>query len=85
MSMYEERRRQEREEVKSAVKRYAMYGGLGAVAIVAMGIFFGSWYTEPIVGRVSGELRPSQLDQQIDDIVRFEKMLAHEGVLLLKF
>ena len=45
MSMYDERRRQEREEVKSTVKRYAMYGGLGAVAIVAMGIFFGSWYT----------------------------------------
>jgi len=50
-----------------------------------IGILFGSWYTDPIVGRVSGELRPSQLDQQIADIVHFEKMLAHEGALLLKF
>ena len=50
-----------------------------------IGILFGSWYTDPIVGRVSGELKSSQLDQQIEDIVHFEKMLAHEGVLLLKF
>jgi polyphosphate:AMP phosphotransferase len=50
-----------------------------------IGILFGSWYTDPIVGRVSCELRPSQLDQQIADIVHFEKMLAHEGALLLKF
>jgi polyphosphate:AMP phosphotransferase len=50
-----------------------------------IGILFGSWYTDPIVGRVTGELKSSELDHQIDEIVRFEKMLAHEGVVLLKF
>jgi polyphosphate:AMP phosphotransferase len=50
-----------------------------------IGILFGSWYTEPIVRRVSGEIKASQLDQQIEDIVHFEKMLAHEGVIVLKF
>lgn len=50
-----------------------------------IGILFGSWYTDPIVGRVTGHLKSSELDHQIDEIVRFEKMLAHEGVVLLKF
>ena len=50
-----------------------------------IGILFGSWYTDPIVGRVTGALKSSELDHQIDEIVRFEKMLAHEGVVLLKF
>ena len=50
-----------------------------------IGILFGSWYTEPIVQRVMGEIKSSQLTQSIDDIVHFEKMLAREGVLLLKF
>jgi len=50
-----------------------------------IGVLFGSWYTDPIVQRVLGDLKSPQLDRQIDDIVHFEKMLAHEGVLLLKF
>jgi len=50
-----------------------------------IGILFGSWYTDPIVQRVAGELKTSEFDHQIDEIVRFEKMLAHEGVVLLKF
>lgn len=50
-----------------------------------IGILFGSWYTDPIIERVAGEIKASELHHQIDEIVRFEKMLAHEGVLLLKF
>lgn len=50
-----------------------------------IGILFGSWYTDPIVQRVAGELKTSEFEHQIDEIVRFEKMLAHEGVVLLKF
>ncbi|MFO1392014.1 MAG: polyphosphate:AMP phosphotransferase [Agitococcus sp.] len=50
-----------------------------------IGILFGSWYTEPIVQRVMGDMKQSKLTQSIDDIVHFEKMLAREGVLLLKF
>ncbi|HNG10109.1 MAG TPA: polyphosphate:AMP phosphotransferase [Agitococcus sp.] len=50
-----------------------------------IGILFGSWYTDPIIERVAGDIKASELHHQIDEIVRFEKMLAHEGVLLLKF
>ncbi len=50
-----------------------------------IGVLFGSWYTDPIVGRVTKDIKSSELDHQIDEIVRFEKMLAHDGVVLLKF
>lgn len=50
-----------------------------------VGLFLGSWYTWPLQGRVHGQLRQAALDQHIDEINRFEAMLANEGVLLLKF
>lgn len=50
-----------------------------------IGIFFGSWYTEPIVGRAYGTLRGAKFDRQLEEVVRFERMLAHEGALILKF
>lgn len=50
-----------------------------------IGIMFGSWYTEPIVSRVEKQRSWAQLDQRIEEIVRFEKMLCNEGGLLLKF
>lgn len=50
-----------------------------------IGVFFGSWYTTPIVQRVLGKSKASQLTQSIDQINRFEKMLTDEGALILKF
>jgi len=50
-----------------------------------IGILFGSWYTHPIVDRVYGHTKLAELDRAIEDIVCFEKMLVHEGALLLKF
>ena len=50
-----------------------------------LGIFFGSWYTQPIVGRVLGDLGESALERSVEEILRFEKMLADEGALILKF
>lgn len=50
-----------------------------------IGIFFGSWYTAPIVDRVFKKSKPADLDKSIDNIERFEKMLADEGALILKF
>jgi polyphosphate:AMP phosphotransferase len=50
-----------------------------------IGMFSGSWYTEPIIQRVYGETRRSDLEESLQEIVRFERMLAAEGVLLLKF
>jgi polyphosphate:AMP phosphotransferase len=51
----------------------------------SIGIFFGSWYTSPIVDRVLGNTKKSQFESELDEILRFEKMLASEGTLVLKF
>lgn len=48
-------------------------------------IFVGSWYTQPLLERVYGETKDAELDQQIDGIVKFERMLAAEDTVLLKF
>lgn len=50
-----------------------------------MGIFFGSWYTVPILDRVLSDETESQFDQSLEAINRFERMLADEGALVLKF
>jgi polyphosphate:AMP phosphotransferase len=50
-----------------------------------IGVFFGSWYTAPIVQRVMGKIKASELNQSIDEINRFETMLTNEGALIIKF
>jgi polyphosphate:AMP phosphotransferase len=52
-----------------------------------IGIFFGSWYTWPIVNSVMDLKKPhwSRLERRISEINRFERMLADEGALILKF
>ena len=49
-----------------------------------IGIFFGSWYSEPMVRRVYREIKGSQLDGELDRIAFFEKMLADDGALIIK-
>ncbi len=50
-----------------------------------IGIFFGTWYTAPIVNRVLGSSDDADLQASIDEILRFEAMLAAEGTLVLKY
>ncbi|MCC6879052.1 MAG: polyphosphate:AMP phosphotransferase [Rhodocyclaceae bacterium] len=50
-----------------------------------IGILFGNWYTDPIVNRVIKVTKAADLDQSIEEINRFEQMLADEGALILKF
>ena len=50
-----------------------------------IGIFAGSWYSQPITDRINGEMRRGDLDDHLDDINRFEAMLVNEGTLVLKF
>ncbi|MGH9886044.1 MAG: polyphosphate:AMP phosphotransferase, partial [bacterium] len=50
-----------------------------------LAVFVGSWYTAPLLRRVYRETTAPELDQEIDDILRFENMLVDEGVLVLKF
>jgi len=50
-----------------------------------IGIFFGAWHTMPIIQRVTGRIGEAEFAQQIGEIVRLEKMLCDERVLLLKY
>lgn len=50
-----------------------------------IGILFGAWHTEPIVNRVLGQTNDAQLELAMEEISHFERMLADEGALILKF
>ncbi|RNC66690.1 MAG: polyphosphate:AMP phosphotransferase [Desulfuromonadales bacterium] len=50
-----------------------------------IGIFFGSWYSAPIAEHMEGETKLAKLDQALERIRRFERMLVDEGALVLKF
>ncbi len=50
-----------------------------------IGVFFGSWYTAPIVRRVLKQTSAAMLNQSIEQINHFEKMLTDEGTLIIKF
>ena len=50
-----------------------------------IGIFIGTWYSAPLVENVYGEIKNAELDQRLERIIRFEKMLCDEGALVLKF
>lgn len=49
-----------------------------------VGILFGSWYSEPIIRRVYGEIKASKLDTEMDRVAFFEKMLADDGAVIVK-
>jgi polyphosphate:AMP phosphotransferase len=50
-----------------------------------IGIFFGSWYTDPIVRRAHRQLRPAEFDALLERIGFFEQMLVADGALIVKF
>ena len=51
-----------------------------------IGIFFGSWYTEPILERAYREDRRRRASSRASRAIAFfEKMLAEDGALLVKF
>jgi len=50
-----------------------------------IGILFGSWYTAPIIDRVFKRTGKTDTLQSVEEINHFERMLADEGALVLKF
>ncbi|HEX7628737.1 MAG TPA: polyphosphate:AMP phosphotransferase, partial [Candidatus Methylomirabilis sp.] len=50
-----------------------------------MGIFLGSWYTDPIVQRAIGDMGDAPFGQALERVVEFERMLIREGVVVVKF
>ncbi len=49
-----------------------------------VGMFFGSWYTRPILERAQRRGKRSEFAHHLERIRHFERMLVSEGVLLLK-
>jgi len=50
-----------------------------------IGVFIGTWYSAPLVENVYGNIKNAELDQRLERILHFEKMLCDEGALVLKF
>jgi len=50
-----------------------------------IGIFLGTWYSNPLLENVLGTIKNAELDQRLERIISFEKMLCDEGALILKF
>ncbi|MDP3877054.1 MAG: polyphosphate:AMP phosphotransferase [Methylobacter sp.] len=50
-----------------------------------IGVFLGSWYTWPILNRVTGKTKLAEFDQSMERAKRLESMLVAEGALILKF
>src|SRR5450631_813499 len=49
-----------------------------------IGIFFGSWYTTPIVQRVYGDIKERSMCGALERIASHERMLADDGALIVK-
>jgi polyphosphate:AMP phosphotransferase len=51
-----------------------------------IGILFGAWHTDPILARaIKSTISKTELELATTEIVSFERMLADEGALILKF
>ena len=50
-----------------------------------IGVFLGSWYTDPIIDRGYKRSSPADFDKAMAEIVSFERMLSNERVLVIKF
>src|SRR5581483_1356188 len=49
------------------------------------GIFFGSWYTDPIIQRVYKKISKRDLELRTGEINAFEQLLVSDGALIVKF
>jgi len=49
-----------------------------------IGILFGSWYSDPIVGRATGKTSAGALVTELERVRGFEQMLVDEGGVLVK-
>ena len=50
-----------------------------------IGIFLSSWYSTPVLDRVNNRISMPEFDEKLDRIIAFEKALADDGALILKF
>jgi len=50
-----------------------------------VGILFGSWYTHPIIDHVFGRTTDADFERELNCIASFERTLADDGALIVKF
>ncbi len=50
-----------------------------------IGFFLSAWYHRPLIDRVYDKMDDAALDERLDEIVDFERSLARDGALILKF
>lgn len=50
-----------------------------------IGLNLGSWYTRPIVDRVTNGMKSAAFERHLTRIARLERMLVEDGALILKF
>jgi polyphosphate:AMP phosphotransferase len=50
-----------------------------------IGLFLGSWYSRPVLDRVYRRVTRAEFEHDLTWIARFEKTLADDGALILKF
>jgi AMP-polyphosphate phosphotransferase len=50
-----------------------------------IGLFLSAWYSQPLLDRVHRRLTKAEFDGALDRIASFERMLADDGAVILKF
>ncbi len=50
-----------------------------------LGLFLSAWYSRPFLDHVYGESTVSEYDAQLNECAAFERVLADDGALILKF
>jgi polyphosphate:AMP phosphotransferase len=70
----------EEERQRPAYWRYWMH----CPARGRIGVFFGSWHSEPIVRRVYGEIDDAELDMALARATAFERELVDDGAIVIK-
>ena len=50
-----------------------------------IGLFLSSWYHDPLIDRAYGAISQNEMDARLERIIRFERTLAEDGALILKF
>jgi polyphosphate kinase 2 (PPK2 family) len=50
-----------------------------------IGMFLSCWYSRPILDHVNGRIEMAAFDDRLNEIIAFEKMMADDGALIIKF
>ncbi|PAY20786.1 polyphosphate:AMP phosphotransferase [Rhodopirellula sp. SM50] len=50
-----------------------------------IGLYLSGRYSEPLLGRVYGEIDEREFDNRLSEIIRFENAMVDDGALILKF